>query len=161
MNRARQLRTLIPAMSMCGSPSPFARSISTKGCARPEALQDQMWAIAETAGRQNPGSITTGLLIQSLNDVIDLHLKRLTVGIRNRVPFSIWATLYLLLIAAMTMVGIQIGQGIARHFNLEVALAVTFSLVLFLITDLDRPREGLLTVSQQAMQDLQTQLRAH
>jgi hypothetical protein len=36
-----------------------------------------------------------------------------------------------------------------------LALALIFSVVLLLIADLDRPQRGLLTVSQQAMIDLQ------
>lgn len=124
-------------------------------------LHDKMWALVEEAGRREPGSIATGLLVQSLNEVIDLHLERVTMGIRNRVPPTIWATLYLLLIAAMIMLGAQIGQSEARHFDLEIAIAITFSTVLFLITDLDRPQEGLLRVSQEAMVELQTKLHAH
>jgi hypothetical protein len=37
-------------------------------------------------------------------------------------------------------------------------VAVSFSLVLFLIVDLDRPQEGFVNVSQQAMTELQTKL---
>ena len=125
------------------------------------ALHDKMWAIAEEAGRRNQGSIATGLLVQSLNEVIDLHLERVTMGVRNRVPPTIWATLYLLLMAAMVMLGAQIGQSEARHFDLEIAIAITFSTVLFLITDLDRPQEGLLRVSQEAMMDLQAKLHTN
>jgi hypothetical protein len=46
----------------------------------------------------------------------------------------------------------------ARHIGMELALAVAFSVVLFLIADLDRPQEGLINVSQQAMVELQTKL---
>ena len=114
----------------------------------------------ESSGQRNAGSITAGLFIQSLNEVIDLHLKRVTVGIRNRVPPTIWVTLYLLMAGAMLMVGAQVAQGGTRHVGMELALAVSFSLVLFLIADLDRPQEGLINVSQQAMSELQTKLKA-
>jgi hypothetical protein len=40
-----------------------------------------------------------------------------------------------------------------------IFLTLAFSGALTLIADLDRPREGFLTVSQQAMQDLQTSMR--
>lgn len=53
---------------------------------RSEALHDRMWALAEEVGRKDVGSRAGGLFIQALNEVIDLHLKRVTVGIRNRVP---------------------------------------------------------------------------
>lgn len=132
----------------------------TEAVHRSEALHDKMWAVALEVGQKNEGSITTGLFIQSLNEMIDLQLKRVTVGIRNRVPPTIWVTLYLLMAGGMAMMGAQLAQSGTRHFAMELALAVSFSLVLFLIADLDRPQEGLDNVSQQAMSDLQTKLNA-
>jgi hypothetical protein len=41
------------------------------------------------------------------------------------------------------------------------SLALTFTLVFALIADLDRPLQGLLTVSQQAMIDLQNKMTNH
>ena len=125
-----------------------------------DALQERMWNGAEEAGRSESGSIAIGLFVQSLNEVIDLHLKRLTVAVRNRVPGTIWLTLYLLMAIAMGMMGIQIGQSGARRVGLELALAISFAMVLSVIADLDRPQEGFVTVSQQALLDLQTKLNA-
>ena len=127
---------------------------------RSEALHDRLWALAAEVGQKNAGSIPAGLFIQALNEVIDLHLKRVTVGIRNRVPPTIWATLYLLMAVGMIMMGTQIGLSGTRHIGTELALAVAFSVVLFLIADLDRPQEGLINVSQQAMAELQIKLNA-
>jgi hypothetical membrane protein len=127
---------------------------------RSEALLDKMWAMAEEVGKKEPASITAGLFIQALNEVVDLHLKRVTVGIRNRVPPTIWATLYVLMAIGMLMMGIQIGLTGIRQAGLELALAISFSVVLFLIADLDRPQEGLINVSQQAMVELQLKLNA-
>jgi hypothetical protein len=127
---------------------------------RSEALHDKMWALAAEVGQKDAGSIPAGLFIQALNEVIDLHLKRVTVGIRNRVPPTIWATLYLLMAVGMVMMGTQIGVSGTRHIGMELALGVAFSVVLFVIADLDRPQEGLINVSQQAMVELQTKLNA-
>jgi hypothetical protein len=123
-----------------------------------EALHEKMWAVAEDVGRKDASSITTGLFIQTLNEVIDLHLKRLTVAIRNRVPLTIWLTLYLLMTVGMVMMGSLIGLGGVRQYGMELALGLSFSVVLFVIADLDRPQEGLINVSQQAMEDLQIRL---
>jgi hypothetical protein len=60
----------------------------------------------------------------------------------------------------MIMMGTQIGMSGTRHIGMELALAVAFSVVLCLIAGLDRPREGLVNVSQQAMVDLQNKLNA-
>lgn len=127
---------------------------------RSEALQDEMWTLTLEVGRKDTGSILAGLFTHSLNDVIDLHLERVTVGVRNRVPPVIWAALYLLLAVAMLMMGIQVGLSATRNRSIELALAVAFSAVLLLIVDLDRPQEGLVNVSQQAMVELQSKLNA-
>jgi hypothetical protein len=129
-----------------------------EGLHQSEDLQDHMWALAVESARREPGSIALGLFIQSLNEVIDLHLERLTVSIRTRIPGTIWVALYALLVISMFMMGTQIGQGGARHPLTEMALAVSFSVVLLMIADLDRPQEGLVRVSQQAMTELQTKL---
>jgi hypothetical protein len=125
-----------------------------------EAMQDKMWAMALEVGQKDANAITVGLFVQSLNEVFDLHLKRVTVAIRNRVPSTIWAVLYLLLAVAMSMMGAQVGLNGTRHLAIGMALAFSFTIVLFLIADLDRPQEGLVNVSQQAMVDLQTKLNA-
>jgi hypothetical protein len=127
---------------------------------RTEVLQEQMWAVALENGGKNGSSITTGLFVQSLNEVIDLHLKRLTVGVRNRVAPTILVTLFVLLAAGMVMVGAQVGLSGTRNWWIESALAVAFSLVMFLIADLDRPQQGLVNVSQQSMSELLVRMGA-
>jgi hypothetical protein len=127
---------------------------------RSNAMQDRMWALAEEAGRREPAAITVGLFVQALNEVIEAQVRRVTVGVRNRVPPTIWGTLYLLMFIVMLMMGIQVAQGGMRHWGIELALALTFSTALFLVVDLDRPQEGLINVSQQAMVDLQSRLHA-
>jgi hypothetical protein len=124
---------------------------------RSEELQGRLWAQAVTVAEKRPTPIT-GLFVQSLNEVIDLHSKRVTLGLRNRIPVTIWGALYWTAILAMAGVGYHAGLTSANRTLATLALAVTFSGVLWLIADLDRPQEGLLKVSQQAMIDLQKSL---
>lgn len=121
--------------------------------ARSEELHMELWAQAVAAAEKNPNPIT-GLFIQSLNEVIDLHAKRLMLGVRNRIPFTIWLALYGAAILGMMGVGYQSGLSGANRTLATLILAIAFSLVLWLIADLDRPQEGLLKVSQQTMIDL-------
>ena len=125
-----------------------------------EDLQERMWAIALEAGRGEPAAITVGLFTQSLNEVIDLHSKRVTAAVRDRIPSTIWATLYLLMVIGMVMMGLQIGQSGTRQLSTEVALALAFSMALFVIADLDRPQAGLVNVSQAALLDVQKKMHA-
>jgi hypothetical protein len=131
--------------------------ITVPDLARSEELQCRLWAQAVIVGEKNPTPIT-GLFIQSMNDVIDMHAKRVTMGMRNRIPITIWGALYFTTILAMAGVGYHAGLTSMTRTLVTVALAVTFSGILWLIADLDRPQEGLLKVSQQAMIDLQKSL---
>src|SRR5258708_7917676 len=41
-----------------------------------EQMHAQLWSLAVTVGEEDPRAVTTGLFIQSLNEVIDFHSKR-------------------------------------------------------------------------------------
>jgi hypothetical protein len=125
--------------------------------ARSEKLQGRLWAQAVIVGEKNPTPVT-GLFIQSLNEVIDLHAKRVEMGMRNRVPLTIWGALYLTAILALAEVGYHAGLSSTTRTPATLTLVVMFSGVLWLIAELDRPQEGLLRASQQAMIDLQKSL---
>jgi hypothetical protein len=117
------------------------------------ALHDRLWADAVAVGTQSPNSITGGLFIQSLNEMIDLDETRVTAG-RNRIPDSIWLTLYAMTILTMAAIGYHFGLTGEHSWPVTVLLAMVFTAVILLIADLDRPQTGLLKVSQQAMLDL-------
>jgi hypothetical protein len=126
---------------------------TAEGLRRSDELQGRLWAHAVAVGEQHPDSIVVGLFIQSLNDVIDLHAKRVTAGIRNRIPGPIWAVLFLLAILSLGTMGYHAGlTGTSRSFAV-VTVSIAFSSVIVLIADLDRPQQGVLTVSQQALVD--------
>jgi hypothetical protein len=127
---------------------------------RSEELHARLWAHAVAVGEKNPGSIVVGLFIASLNEVIDLHAKRLALGVRNRIPGTIWAALSFVAIIGTSVMGYHAGlAGSGRSLAL-LALVLAFSAVVTLIADLDRPQEGLLRVSQQTMIDVQKTLAA-
>jgi hypothetical protein len=125
--------------------------------ARSEKLHELLWVEAIQAAEKAPGPIT-GLYIQSLNETIDLHSKRIQVGLHNRIPISIWIGLFTLALLSMASVGYQAGLAATRRSPAMLGLVLAFAGVLFLIADLDRAHDGLLKVSQQAMIDLQRTL---
>jgi hypothetical protein len=123
-----------------------------------EKLHKALWAYAITMAGQDPRAIPSGLFTQSLNEVIDLHAKRVT-AMGNHVPESIFILLLLVAILSLGLVGY--GTGIGRDRNLLPTLisVILIASVILLIMDLDRPRRGLITVSQQSMVDLQKSLQ--
>jgi hypothetical protein len=120
--------------------------------ARSSELQSLLWNQAVQA-RQASDSISTGLYIQSLNQMIDLQATRLLAA-RSRIPLILWIALYFLAALGMAAVGYQSGLAAGRHSLAAIALILAFLCVLYLIADLDRSQEGLLRVSQQPMFDL-------
>lgn len=126
--------------------------------ARSEVLHTELWAQADSAAKRDPGSIMTGLYIQSLNEVIDLHATRL-LAMRSRVPLVLWAALCFLSTLGMASVGYQSALAATRRSPAMLALVLTFSTVLYLIVDLDRGQEGLFRISQQPMLDLQRSIQ--
>lgn len=121
---------------------------------RSDALQAQLWAHATAIARKTPDAIVTGLFVQSLNDVIDLHAKRLTASVRNRIPLAIWLSLYGVTVLSFMVLGYHAGLVSGRRSPAILPVAITFAVVIWLIADLDRPREGTLTVSQAPLIDL-------
>jgi len=118
------------------------------------AIHQEVWAQAVTAAEHDERSVMTGLFIESLNEVIDLHSKRVFVGLYNRIPLTIWASLWFLIVLGMASFGYQAGIAATTRSLAMPIFALAFAGVLYLIFDLDRSHEGLLQVSQQAMVDL-------
>jgi len=131
---------------------PGKLNVLNAAIARSEELQRQLWTELTALALADPHSIVGGLLIESLNEVIDLHSMRVTAGLRSRIPGRIWETLYVLTVLAMLAMGFHAGQSGARS-PAVVPLALAFSAVILVVADLDRPQEGSLRVSQQALID--------
>jgi hypothetical protein len=119
-----------------------------------EAMQARLWSEATAVGLQHPGSIVVGLFVGSLNEVIDLHAKRVTAGLRNRIPGTVWMVLLTIAALSLAAMGYHAGLVGTTRSLAVIVVAVTFSAVIALIADLDRPQEGTLTVSQQALIDV-------
>ena len=134
-------------------PGQLAQSLS-----KSEELHERLWAQAVAATEKDRSPIT-GLFVASLNEVIDLHAVRVMAGLQSRVPAVIWIVLYALALLAMEMIGYHAGLANSRRSIAALALIIGFSMVLFLIADLDRPGQGMLRVSQQSMIDLRRSMK--
>lgn len=152
---ARMLREYVDVRVSIVSGSQVAEVL-----AESEHLHEKLWSMGTAAADRDTHSIMTGLFLQSLNDVIDLHAKRVLVGLRSRLPFAVWIALFTLAAVGMLSVGYQAGLSGTRRTPAELFLAFAFAAVLYLIVDLDRGHSGLLKVSQEAMIDLQKTLHA-
>ena len=120
--------------------------------ARSNELHNLLWSQAVAAAEKERSPMTS-LYMQSLNQVIDSHASRL-MALQSRVPGVIWIVLYVLGFLVMVLIGYQSGLAQSRRSLAAVVLILGFSLVLYLVADLDRPGQGTLQVSQQSLIDL-------
>ena len=121
--------------------------------ARSNAIQEALWQQAKEVAAKNNGMVPTGLFIQSLNEMIDDHEKRL-VALVSGVPNIVLIVLYTIAMVASAFAGYAAGVEAQRSRGpLYVAMAL-FIAVILLIQDLDRPTSGFITASQQPMQDV-------
>ena len=97
-------------------------------------------------------------MIQSTNDVIDMHEKRVTGALRNRIPGSVWIALFAITALTMITMGVQVGLTGKRRLVAVIPMILAFAVLVTLVVDLNRPQSGLITVGQQSMVDLQSSM---
>lgn len=127
---------------------------------RAESLQDMMWSHVEALAEEDDDGEFNVLFARALNDVFSMHVKRVVLGAYYRIPKAMWLALILASGVAMFAVGFQFGIGGNRRVNTaNLALALTFAMVMVLAFDLDRAGEGLVSVNQQPMIELYHSMR--
>ena len=128
-----------------------------------EQAQHDLWLLAvrvgveaETQGR--PDSDTTFMV--SVLALTDIHYTRVHAAVMNRIPFTIWVTLYLMAALSMIIMGYQAGLTQRRSPVATVTLAFAFSAVIILISDLDRPIMSFFDINKQLLVDLYDYMEA-
>lgn len=125
-----------------------------EGIRRSVDLHDRLWVHAVAVGERNPTSLVVSLFTESLNELINLHSKRIGVA-RYRIPLPIWGTLFIIAVLSLATMGYHAGLVGTSRSIAQFAVGFAFSVVILLIADLDRPQAGMLKVSQQPLLDLQ------
>ena len=126
---------------------------------RIRSLQQSLWSHAEALAKEDRSSEMYALFASSLNEVFQIHNKRVIIGAQQRIPFLVWVVLMIVTIISTLGVGFQFGLAGNRSLIANLLLALTFALVMTLIFDLEQPGKGLIDVSQQPMYDLHERLR--
>ncbi len=118
-------------------------------------IHRRLWSQAKLLVREEMDSELRSLFVASLNELIDLHQSRVTIGLQYHIPGTVWLAVYVLTMLSMLAVGYQVGMSGIRRLRGTPVLAAAFSLVIVMTADIDRPAEGLLRVSQQPLADVQ------
>lgn len=120
---------------------------------RSEKIHEQLWSEVMAYNSSNPGRVSN-VLLQNLIDMTRLHAKRLTVVLRWNIPITIWILLYAITVLGMSSMGYHAGLHGTRGSFSYLVLALAFSIVMVLIADLDRPRQGVFRVNQKSLIEL-------
>lgn len=126
---------------------------------RSEHIQADLWGLVTELVEEGYSTEKLKAFYTPLNEVIDFHTSRQLVGLQYRIPTAIWGALYVISALAMFGVGFQLGASRGGSPQIAVTLALSFSLVILLIADLDRTDQGFLLVDQQPMGALSRRLQ--
>lgn len=121
-------------------------------------LQDQLWQQAIAVSAIDSRSVPTGLFVQSLNEMIDLQATRQAL-IKNRVPEVIIDLIFISAVITIGLIGYAIGMARKRNLIPTLMMIILITIIFAVIIDLDRPRRGLIRVSQESMIQLQENIR--
>lgn len=129
-----------------------------------EQIQHQLWLLASNSDAQSDvgqaSAKDNDQFMASILALTDIHYTRLHSAVMNRIPFTIWLTLYLMAILSMIIMGYQAGLTGRRSPVATITLAVAFSAVIILITDLDRPIMSFFEINRQLLVDLHEYMEA-
>ena len=126
---------------------------------RSEQLIDQMLVETNAAANKDPTPVVA-TFVNTINSLTEIHSIRTNLR-WNRIPPMIFLALAFLSMLAMFLVGFIRGLRFDRAALLSVMLLViTYAIVFALVIDLDRPANGIFSVSQQPMIELRDSLHS-
>jgi len=126
---------------------------------RSNEIQDEIWARAVALGRENPEQWTVEDFSKSVNHLIDRHNTRVIMSLHRPLPSAIVLALNSLLLLGMSLVGYQLGLVSDRRTVASAILVVAFAVVVTLIAALDSVQSSLVRINQQAMIEVQNDIR--
>jgi protein-S-isoprenylcysteine O-methyltransferase Ste14 len=150
-NVAQLLREYVPLRIDAHREAQFSDQFATTR-KRSADLQDRMWAEAVAAAAERPSPITASF-IASLNETIDLEGTRIAAK-RNHVPGAVWLLLLCVTGCGLWLVSYQAGTS-GRHSILErFVFPILIAIVIAIITDIDTPRGGLVSLDERPLLEL-------
>ena len=118
-------------------------------------LQTQMWSAVAKPGAEQLSPVTA-LAVSGMNDVLNSQ-GYTQAAWWNRIPIAAWVLMAIISIFCNVLVGYG-AQG--KRAFLFMILPITLSMSLFLIADIDSPRNGLIRVHPQNLESLAESLHS-
>jgi hypothetical protein len=113
-------------------------------------LRQQIWARVSAAGRADPHSVTTGLLVASTNEMFDHADERQGIS-DTPIPVTVFVVVILVSAIAMASIGYACGFDRRRMSFGMFVLPLLVTGVIMLVFDLAHPSLGIVRVPDVAM----------
>ena len=120
-------------------------------------LHERLWNEAVAAAAKKPTPITASFIV-SLNETIDFEATRVAAK-RNHVPGAVWLLLLCVAGCGVWLTGWQAGMDRGHPFLSRFLFPVLIAVVIALITDIDTPRGGLITLDERPLLELKDSLK--
>jgi hypothetical protein len=121
------------------------------------AIHKTLWTHAAAACAAQPTAVTASF-VNSLNETIDLHSSRMAAA-RNHVPGAVWLLLLVVAGCGSWTSGYGSGAGGFRSIFSQWIFPLLIGVVITLISDIDRPRHGMIGISSKPMLELLESLK--
>jgi hypothetical protein len=121
--------------------------------ARTQALQTDLWDAVKSSVATRPATPIDALLVQSVNEVIDSHGRRIAAK-RDHLPGLVLLMVFAVAGVSLATTGYSTGLSRRRSPVFLGALALIVMAIVYVILDLDHPRSGILRASQQSLYEL-------
>ena len=120
-------------------------------------LHERLWNEAVAAAAKQPTPITASF-IASLNETIDFEGTRIAAK-RNHVPGAVWLMLLCVAGCGLWLTGWETGITRGHPFLARFLFPILIAVVIALITDIDTPRGGLITLDDRPLLELNDSLK--
>lgn len=121
-------------------------------------ILDALWRNVERAAAEDGSPVRTGLFVQALNQMIDAYGAR-DAALKRHVPEPALFLMFMAFVLTASLVGYAAGVSGQRTSFPTYILVTLVACLVFIVIDLDRPRRGLIEVSQQSLIELQESTR--
>ncbi|MGL6044601.1 MAG: hypothetical protein ACRC1J_11820 [Sandaracinobacteroides sp.] len=123
------------------------------------AAQKLIWEQVLATSAVAPDGSFRILIVGSANEMFDMAAAR-DIALENRLPRTLMLLLLFFPLASMLLIGYVSGNSVGAHWLASTEMVLLLTLVLLLIADLNRPRQGTILSPQETMIAAQDQLRA-
>lgn len=124
-----------------------------------EEQQNRLWDIANEIVAADARPMVTRALIDAMSRVDDVAWRRESAA-REHIPLLVIDLLILFSLITAAIIGYSTGLQAKVNRPINIAFFTLLTLAIVMVLDLDRPRSGLVRVSQKPMIDLQADMAA-